>query len=320
MSGIAERSRMVYKGVIITVKTETGPGTKQTKKKKHGFLRILLRILSIMLLLTLIIGTVVFINGRYARTSYEIRFYQETSGKVSGNIRIAVISDLHNREYGENNEALISDLRTLKPDLILFPGDMVIREEENYRPMLNLVSDLSGIAPCCGVLGNHESERIYYRDDKTLPEKFENAGLKLLRNAREEIRIGSDTVQLIGVEGTACGFEEYGGREFMNKTEIDPSEYCILMAHIPILFDTQLSEYDFDLGIAGHVHGGIVDLPFFGGLYSYEEGFFPHFTDGKYILQKQQTLIISVGLGDSKPFPPRINNTPELVVIDISQY
>ena len=320
MSGIAERSRTVYKGVIITVKNETGPGTKQTKKKKHGFLRILLRILSIMLLLTLIIGTVVFINGRYARTSYEIRFYQETSGKVSGNIRIAVISDLHNREYGENNEALISDLRTLKPDLILFPGDMVIREEENYRPMLNLVSDLSGIAPCCGVLGNHESERIYYRDDKALPEKFENAGLKLLRNAREEIRIGSDTVQLIGVEGTAYGFEEYGGREFMDHTQIDPSAYCILMAHIPVLFETQLSGYGFDLGIAGHVHGGIVNLPFLGGLYSAEEGFFPHFTAGKYTLQNQQTLIISAGLGDSKPFPPRINNPPELVVIDINRY
>ena len=89
---------------------------------------------------------------------------------------------------------------------------MVIREEDDYQPMLDLVSALSGIAPCCGVLGNHESERIYYRNDKALPEKFKNAGLKLLRNSREVIQIGEDTVQLIGVEGTAYGFEEYGGR------------------------------------------------------------------------------------------------------------
>ena len=212
----------------------------------------------------------------------------------------------------------ISDLQALKPDLILFLGDIVTRAEDNYQPMLHLVSALSGIAPCYGVLGNHESERIYYGGDKALPERFEAAGLNLLRNSREDIRIGEDTVQLIGVEGTSYGFEEYGGRKFMEKTEIDPSSYCILMAHIPILFEPQLSGYDFDLGLAGHVHGGHVKLPLLGGLYSDEEGFFPRFSAGKTVLSKQQTLIISAGLGDSKPFPPRINNMPELVVIDIS--
>ena len=92
------------------------------------------------------------------------------------------------------------------------------------------------------------------------------------------------------------------------------------MAHIPILFDTQLSAYDFDLGIAGHTHGGIVKLPFIGGLYTNEEGFLPNYVSGKYTLNKKQSLIISAGLGDSSFFPPRINNAPELVVIDISRY
>ena len=136
----------------------------------------------------------------------------------------------------------------------------------------------------------------------------------------EKVRIGSDTVQLIGVEGTTHGFEVYGGREFMDHAVISPSGYSILMAHYPVLFEPQLSAYDFDLGIAGHVHGGIVNLPFLGGLYSAEEGFFPHFTRGKYTLENQQVLIISGGLGDSKAFPPRINNMPELVVIDINKY
>jgi len=149
---------------------------------------------------------------------------------------------------------------------------------------------------------------------------FEKAGLKLLRNAQEEIQIGKNTLQLIGVEGTSYGFEEYGGREFMDKTEIDPSAFSILMTHIPILFEPQLSGYDFDLGLAGHTHGGTVVLPFLGGLYSDEEGLFPEYTAGKYILDKNQTLIISRGLGDSKRFPPRVNNMPELVVIDINRY
>ena len=299
---------------------KTTAEAKKTGKKKHRIRKIFLRIMSFLLVLMIISGAAVSLYTLYTKTHYRISFYQETSKKVSANIRIAVISDIHNREYGENNETLISDIRALKPDLILFPGDMVIRDVDDYQPVLDLVSALTGIAPCYGVLGNHESERIYYGNDKGLPDAFKNAGLKLLRNVKEEIRIGKDTVQLIGVEGTAYGFEEYGGREFMEKTDIDPSALCILMAHIPVLFEPQLSEYDFDLGIAGHVHGGIVVLPFIGGLYTEEEGFFPKFTAGKYILDKQQTLIISGGLGDSKPFPPRINNTPELVVIDINRY
>ena len=300
--------------------TEATTEAKGTEKKKRPARRVLLRVLISVLLLAILIAGAVAVYGLYTQTHYRTSFYRETSEKVSGDIRIAVISDIHNREYGENNDVLISDLQALKPDLILFLGDIVTRDEDNYQPMLHLVSALSGIAPCYGVLGNHESERIYYGGDKALPERFEAAGLNLLRNSREDIRIGEDTVQLIGVEGTSYGFEEYGGRKFMEKTEIDPSSYCILMAHIPILFEPQLSGYDFDLGIAGHVHGGIVCLPFWGGLYTQEEGFFPKFTKGKYTLDRQQTLIISAGLGDSKRFPPRINNMPELVVIDINPY
>ena len=125
----------------------------------------------------LVMGAAFFLYGRYTQTHYKTTFYRETSEKVSRNIRLAVVSDLHNREYGENNEALISDLQALHPDLILFPGDMVIREDDDYRQMLDTVSALAGIAPCYGVLGNHESERIYFRGDRALPDRFENAGL-----------------------------------------------------------------------------------------------------------------------------------------------
>ena len=288
------------------------------KKKKHKSPGTPKRVFGVLFLAALILCAAGVFYGAYTKTHYRTSFYHETSEKVRGRIRIAVISDIHDREYGEDNANLISDIRGLEPDLVLFAGDMVIRDEDDYQNALDLVTALSEIAPCYGVLGNHESERIYYGNDRDLPGRFESAGLKLLRNSSSEILLGGNTVRLIGVEGTAYGFEEYGGREFMEKTDIDPAEYSIVVTHIPILFESQLSDYDFDLGIAGHVHGGIAVLPFLGGLYSSEEGFFPHFSVGRYTLAKQQTLIVSAGLGDSKAFPPRINNLPELVVIDIS--
>ena len=297
------------------VKDEAEKAPKEKNKSK--LMKKLIRVLIIVLIVVIGVGGSVYLYAQHTKTHYGISFYQETSKKVSQNIRLAVIADIHNREYGKDNETLISDLRALKPDLILFAGDMVVKAEDDYRAVLKLVSNLTPIAPCYGVMGNHENERIYSKNDRELPERFEKAGLKLLRNAQEIIKIGGDTVQLIGVEGTAYGFEEYGGRAFMEKTAIDPSAYCVVMTHIPILFDKQLSEYPFDLGIAGHVHGGLVNLPRFGGLYSSEEGFFPDYCAGKYTLSGQQTLIISRGMGDSTPFP-RINNMPELVIIDIN--
>lgn len=289
---------------------------KAPKRKRRG-LRILLGILLALLLLVLVVGAVVFFYARYTKTHYEITFYQETSTKVSQNIRLVVIADIHNREYGEGNATLISDIRSLDPDLILFAGDMVLYHDDDYTAALHLVEELSALAPCYGVMGNHENERIYLAGDTQLPERFERAGLKLLRNAEEKIAIGPDTLQLIGVEGTSAGFEKYGGRKAMDETEIDPKSYCIVMAHIPILFDGQLSDYDFDLGIAGHVHGGIVNIPHFGGLISMEEGFFPTYCAGKYTLSRQQSLLISRGLADSRPIP-RVNNMPELMVVDIN--
>ena len=306
------------------MKTGTEPvlerATVEETKKKHSFLKTCARAVGILLSLAIVCGTVIAGYALHYGSHYIISFYQETSSKVNNNIRIAVISDIHAREYGEHNEALLSDLRALKPNLILFLGDMVIREQEEYQSVLDLISESTAIAPCYGILGNHESERIYYANDRDLPKKLAEAGLKLLRNACEDVRVGDNMIQLFGVEGTAYGFEQYGGREFMEKTAIDPNVYCIVMAHIPILFESQLSKYDFDLGVAGHVHGGIVNLPFIGGLYSDEEGFFPKLCAGKYALDNRQSLIISAGLGDSKSFPSRINNPPELVVIDINHY
>ena len=299
---------------------QTAAGQAPRGKKKRRVLRGLLIAALILALLVLLAAGAVFLYARYSKTHYEVTFYQETSKKVTHNIRLAVIADIHNREYGENNETLVGELRALKPDLILFAGDMVIRAQDDYSAALRLVERLSEVAPCYGVLGNHESERIYYHDDKTLPDKFEQAGLHLLRNAQETVRVGADSVQLIGVEGTSYGFEEYGGRTFMDGVTVDPNAYCVVMAHIPILFDDQLSDYDFDLGIAGHVHGGVVILPHFGGLYTDEEGFFPTYWGGRCTLKNQKPLILSRGLGDSTSPFPRINNLPELVVIDVNCY
>lgn len=75
--------------------------------------------------------------------------------------------------------------------------------------------------------------------------------------------------------------------------------------------------------LCGHTHGGIVRLPYLGGLYERKNGLFPEkkqedtYIAGKYDLSGK-TLIVNRGLSNKGII--RISNQPELVVIDINRY
>ena len=70
-----------------------------------------------------------------------------------------------------------------------------------------------------------------------------------------------------------------------------------------------------NLVFSGHVHGGQMRIPFVGGLYDPEEGFFPTYTKGMYECGNG-TMVLSAGLGNSRGIP-RVNNLLELVVCEI---
>ena len=67
----------------------------------------------------------------------------------------------------------------------------------------------------------------------------------------------------------------------------------------------------------GHDHGGIWRLPFVGGVYAPEQGFFPEYIDGVHVMN-ETTMIISRGLGNSI-IPVRAFNRPEIVCVEMGQ-
>ena len=73
--------------------------------------------------------------------------------------------------------------------------------------------------------------------------------------------------------------------------------------------------------LSGHTHGGIVRVPILGPLYTHEGGLFPErnecYVSGRYSFS-EGTLIVSPGLDNSNLF--RINNEPELTIIDINRF
>ena len=93
----------------------------------------------------------------------------------------------------------------------------------------------------------------------------------------------------------------------------------IMLAHRPESFILgQASEtWNVDLVISGHVHGGQVVLPFVGGLFASDQGFFPDYVHGLYE-KNRVDILISSGLGSGLTWVPRFNNPPEVVVLTLT--
>ncbi len=68
---------------------------------------------------------------------------------------------------------------------------------------------------------------------------------------------------------------------------------------------------------SGHAHGGQFRLPFIGGLVAPNQGLFPKYDAGRFN-EDNTTMIVSRGVGNSI-IPLRINNPPEIVVVELKR-
>ena len=93
-------------------------------------------------------------------------------------------------------------------------------------------------------------------------EKFTAAGVTVLRNQEARYTIHDNVISILGVEGSPEDFYNYGASTFMDSVEPQTDyDLRICLAHVPTYFPEHLENYSFELGLAGHTHGGIVRLP-----------------------------------------------------------
>lgn len=260
-----------------------------------------------------------------SRYALQVTRYEIVSDKLSGNVRIVHLSDLHCSEFGEGNAALIARIAEQTPDLIVMTGDMINGHEQRTEVAEALIESLSEIAPVYASMGNHEKANEHmYRSDIT--KLYEEAGAVVLEKEYQDIEIRGQKIRIGGLLG-------YGLPEKYAKTgEAVESEYTyiakmqktdnltLLLCHYPTcwIHNRLLDEWDVDIVFSGHEHGGQIRLPWLGGVYAPDRGFFPGHTSG--VLHDQdgkRALVISRGLG-STGWVPRLNNVPEIVVVDIA--
>lgn len=227
---------------------------------------------------------------------------------------IVQLSDLHGSRFGENNARLLEAVAAEGPDIIALTGDFLDEgETERELPELEaLVRELSAIAPVYFVSGNHDwaSGEAY-----TLFETLEAAGAVCLRNEHLRLERGGDSIVLAGVDDPNGPAEMAEPDEFVASLRQEaPDSFVLLLAH-RAYWAERYPELDVDLILCGHTHGGIVRLPFVGGLAASNMGLFPEYDAGLFELPSY-TLFISRGLGNSVPLP-RFLNTPEVVSIEL---
>lgn len=234
-------------------------------------------------------------------------------------LKIVFISDLHNVEFGEENKGLIEAVKEESPDLILLGGDLLNGQDDNTEIARTLMNNLSTIAKCYGIIGNHE-KALCKKLDIDYDELFKDTGVGLLHNRYDTVEIKGKHIVVAGMTPWIMRSNELDADEikFLNMyNNIDQLniDYKIFMVHQPLLFTGALKDIDADLVLSGHLHGGQIQIPFIGGLYHPDFGLFPSYSQGKHSLTNGQ-IIIQRGIGNNAVLP-RINNEPEILVIDI---
>lgn len=239
--------------------------------------------------------------------------------------RVVVISDLHSREYGEDNSTLLALIAAQHPDAVFAVGDMINRsaDEEDILQFLELLVKLQEIAPVYYSPGNHESDYMTDRDSGLLG-RVSATGVTVLLDEYVETQLGGSTVRIGGTMGHYYRYEwseeqkndppDYAMQEEIGSTDV-PS---IVLMHMPenMIADSARKNWNADLYISGHTHGGVVRLPLIGGLVAPTQGLFPKYDQGFFTVDGRLKLIITSGLAGYGPIP-RIFNRPEICVINL---
>src|SRR5699024_3122253 len=126
--------------------------------------------------------------------------YKTVTDRVSTPLRIVQITDLHNSEFGVDNNRLVQIINKQMPDLILVTGDLLNSDSKVTDIATNLLLRLSEIAPVYVSLGNHEIEyaEIYAIDIKNL---YESTGVTVLDKQYEDIAVNDQKIRLGGIYG-----------------------------------------------------------------------------------------------------------------------
>lgn len=272
-------------------------------------------ILLILILLTAALLAVGIIDGnRFVTVRVELAI-----SKLSKECRFVLISDLHDKVYGSQNDKVIDAVHKINPDFIVLAGDLVTSQvNEDMTPGIELVKALSARYRIYYGLGNHESKM--QEDTERFGDKFDQLmravdgrNVRVLQN--ESVDLPEYNIRMTGLDLALDYFAHFRIKKmkenYLQETlpACDDRKCNILIAHNPDYFE-DYAGWGAQLVLSGHVHGGIMRLPVLGGVIAPSYKIFPKYDGGVY-RSGAAVMLLGRGLG-SHTLPFRFFNPAEL--------
>ena len=272
-------------------------------------------IILIGIILLLLVSFYLYYENNYLQVSN----YNIESNKIPKDFdgfKIAQISDFHNTKSKKLTNNLVEKIKKSKPNIIVLTGDLIDSNKTNIDIAISFIKKINNIAPIYYVTGNHEAKISNYEE---LKNKLEKNKLIILDDKLEIIKKDKSMINIIGIDDPSFNFNTYRDdstiiQDNLIPIQFDKNDFTILLSHRPELIETY-AENNFDLVLSGHAHGGQIRIPFIGGLIAPNQGLLPKYTSGIYEI-KNTKMIVSRGIGNSI-LPFRVNNRPELVIIEL---
>lgn len=272
----------------------------------------------IFLVIVLILAFCYYQNNKIDLTKYTIK-----SEKIVNDLTVVHLSDLHSKPF----KMVLKKLSIVKPDAIMITGDYINDKCKNKDKMVDFGKELVKIAPVFYITGNHE-RRLSNFD--SLMSELSGVGFNVLLNKTATTKINGNVISILGLDERQADFDDYKARKNGTFVYNDMSPYFkelnnldgfkFVLSHFPENFEgvkeNNYSQYDFDIQLSGHAHGGQFILPFIGPVFSPGQGFRPKYARGCF--GERPKLIVSRGLGNAE-FPLRLFNHPEINVITLTK-
>lgn len=265
---------------------------------------------AVLLVLTALLAAGFLLWGNCSLQTTETALVSPALPPAFDGLRIVELADLHGRVFGRDSRRLLAAVRRAEPDLICIDGDL-FDEHTDLAMLPPLLRGLCAIAPVYYVTGNHEWRVPGLRG---ILAQMRACGVTVLQDDWRVLRRGEDALIVAGTDDPCGPAERKTPAELVAdiRAEAGEAAFLLLLAHR----NDQLPQWS-ALGVqavlAGHCHGGVVRLPFVGGLFGTDRRLFPAWDAGLY-RQGETALYVSRGLGYTNVHF-RLFNRPEIAVI-----
>jgi uncharacterized protein len=242
------------------------------------------------------------LHGKLRVTSHDIRIPAQK--QLPAPLVLAFASDFHAgpTTHPEVFGALVEELIGRKPDVLLLGGDYVTGDATSVGPLSEMLSRCQPPLGKYAILGNHD----LWTDDHHIQSQLTAAGAKVLINGNCPLPPPFDRVSVCGID------DPWTGAVDVAKAFDGAGPIRIFLTHSPdgLLF---LTNEQFDVGFAGHTHGGQVAFPDGTPVMSACGPLSRAYAQGRFEVGGRGTLIVGRGVGCSN-LPIRLNADPELVI------